>query len=311
VPYGRPPQLRAVLLRLAVLVGVWAGLVGLLVAAGEVVIHSSALTDFDHHATRVVVSSRTPALNSAMKVMTWLGSWVALLVTAVVIAALVIARRLPVLAAVVGVFAWAGEAGGVAIGKAAIGRERPPRAIWLVHAHGWSFPSGHSAVACLAFAILALCVATLARNRAVSILGWLIAGLAIAATAFSRVELGVHWTTDVIASIVFVTSWLTAIAISLGGRLRPPEPLADQAGSPEPRPRRDEVLFASAERPRPGGQPSLNAATRRKRAVMLAGQLSLNAATGRKRAVMLAGQLSLNAATRRKRAVMLAGQSSL
>jgi membrane-associated phospholipid phosphatase len=144
VPSARSPQLRAVLLRLAVLAGVRAGLVGLLVAAGEVIIHSGALTDFDHHATRVAVGSRTPALNSAMKVMTWLGSWVALVVTAVVIAVLVIARRLPVLAAVVAVLAWAGEAGGVAIGKAAVGRERPPRAIWLVHAHGWSFPSGHS-----------------------------------------------------------------------------------------------------------------------------------------------------------------------
>jgi membrane-associated phospholipid phosphatase len=100
-----------------------------------------------------------------MKAVTWLGSWVALVVTAVVAAVLVIARRLPVLAAVVAVFAWAGEAGGVAIGKAAVGRDRPPQAIWLVHAHGWSFPSGHSAVACLAFSILALCAATLARNR--------------------------------------------------------------------------------------------------------------------------------------------------
>jgi hypothetical protein len=133
------------------LVGIWAGLVGLLVAAGEVVIHSGALTDFDHHATRAAVSSRTPGLNAVMKAVTWLGSWVALLVTAVVIAVLVIAGRLPVLAAVVAVFAWAGEAGGVAIGKAAVGRERPPQAIWLVHAHGWSFPSGHSAVACLTF----------------------------------------------------------------------------------------------------------------------------------------------------------------
>jgi hypothetical protein len=44
---------------MAVLAGIWAGLVGLLVAAGEVVIHSGTLTDFDHHVTRVVVSSRT------------------------------------------------------------------------------------------------------------------------------------------------------------------------------------------------------------------------------------------------------------
>jgi hypothetical protein len=60
VPAARPPQLRAVLLRLAVLTGIWAGLVGLLVAAGEVIIRSDAVTHFDHHVTRVVVSSRTP-----------------------------------------------------------------------------------------------------------------------------------------------------------------------------------------------------------------------------------------------------------
>jgi undecaprenyl-diphosphatase len=167
-----------------------------------------------------------------MKAMTWLGSWVAVLVTAVIIAVLVITRRLPVLAAIVAVFAWAGEAGGVAIGKAVVGRRRPPRAIWLVHARGWSFPSGHSAATCLAFAILALCVATLARRRGASIAGWLTAGLAVAATAFSRVELGVHWTTDVIASVVFVASWLTAIGIVLGGRLRP-DRLAERQASRE------------------------------------------------------------------------------
>lgn len=158
-----------------VLAGVWAGLVGLLIAAGEVVTHSAAMTHFDQHATRVAVGWRTPALNSAMKAVTWLGSWVAVLVTAVIIAVPVITRRLPVLAGVVAVFAWAGEAGGVAIGKAVVGRRRPPRAIWLVHARGWSFPSGHSAVACLAFAVLALCVATLARRRAASVAGWPVA----------------------------------------------------------------------------------------------------------------------------------------
>jgi membrane-associated phospholipid phosphatase len=215
-----------------VLAGIWAGLAGLLIVAGKVVTHSAAITHFDQHAARVVVSWRTPALNSAMKAVTWLGSWVAVLVTAVIIAVLVITRRLPVLAAIVAVFAWAGEAGGVAIGKAVVGRRRPPRAIWLVHARGWSFPSGHSAAACLAFAILALCVATLARRRGASIAGWLTAGLAVAATAFSRVELGVHWTTDVIASVVFVASWLTAIGIVLGGRLRP-DRLAERQASRE------------------------------------------------------------------------------
>lgn len=147
---------------MAVLTGIWAGLVGLLIAAGEVVVHSASMTHFDQHTTRVVVSSRTAALSSAMKVVTWLGSWVALLVTVGVIALLVITRRLPVLAAVVAAFAWAGEALGVRIGKTVVSRDRPPQAIWLVRAHGWSFPSG----------------------------------------------------------VIFVSCWLTVIAIMLGGRLR-------------------------------------------------------------------------------------------
>ena len=218
--------------RLAVLAVIWAGLVGLLIAAGEFVVHSAAVTHFDQHVTKTVVNSRTAALSSVMKSVTWLGSWVALLVAAVVIVVLVSTRRLPILALVVAVVAWAGEAGGVRIGKAVVGRHRPPQVIWLVTAHGWSFPSGHTAAACLAFTALALCVATPARPRAVRILCWLIAGLAVAATGFSRVELGVHWTTDVFASVLFVAGWLTAVVLVLGGRLRPPEPVLDQAEAP-------------------------------------------------------------------------------
>jgi len=226
------PQRRVVLFRFTVLAGIWAGLVGLLVAAGELVVHSAAVTHFDDHVTRAVVNSRTAALNSVMKSVTWLGSWVALLVAAIVVVVLVITKRLPVLAIAVAVFAWAGEAAGVRIGKTVVSRDRPPQAIWLVSAHGWSFPSGHTAAACLAFAALALCVATPARPLVVRILCWLTAGLAIAATAFSRVELGVHWTTDVIASVLFMTGWLTAVAVVLGGRLRRPEPVLDQPGAP-------------------------------------------------------------------------------
>ena len=86
---------------------------------------------------------------------------------------------------------------------------------------------------------MALCVATLAAHRAAAITAWLTAGLAVSATAFSRVELGMHWTTDVIASVVLVTSWLTAIGILLGGRLRRPERPADQTVVSESQPDSD------------------------------------------------------------------------
>jgi undecaprenyl-diphosphatase len=211
-----------VLPRLAVLTAIWAGLVGLLVAAGEVITRSTAVTGFDQRVTRNVLDSRTATLNSVMRVVTWLGSWVALTAVAIVVVLLVIRKRLPMVAAIVAVVAWAGEALGVRIAKEAVTRDRPPQDIWLVTAHGWSFPSGHAATASLAFTALALCVAVLTRDRLARILTWLAAVLAIAATAFSRVELGVHWTTDVIASVIFVTCWLTAITLTLSSRLRVP-----------------------------------------------------------------------------------------
>jgi undecaprenyl-diphosphatase len=211
-----------VLPRLAVLTAIWAGLVGLLIAVGEVITRSTAVTGFDQRVTRNVVDSRTATLNSVMRVVTWLGSWVALTAVAIVVVLLVIRKRLPIVAALVAVFAWAGEALGVRIAKEAVTRARPPQDIWLVTARGWSFPSGHAATASLAFTLLALCVGVLTRHRLARVIAWLTAALAIAATAFSRVELGVHWTTDVIASVVFVTCWLTAITLTLSSRLRVP-----------------------------------------------------------------------------------------
>jgi hypothetical protein len=47
-----------VLFRFMVLAGIWAGLVGLLIAAGELVTHSAAITHLDDHVTRAVVNSR-------------------------------------------------------------------------------------------------------------------------------------------------------------------------------------------------------------------------------------------------------------
>jgi membrane-associated phospholipid phosphatase len=67
---------------------------------------------------------------------------------------------------------------------------------------------------------VALGIAAVSRHRLVQMLGWLLAGLAVAATAFSRVELGVHWTTDVMASVIFASGWVAAVTLSLGATLQ-------------------------------------------------------------------------------------------
>jgi undecaprenyl-diphosphatase len=81
-----------------------------------------------------------------------------------------------------------------------------------VVAHGWAFPSGHAANAVVVFATAAALVARLSSYRAARVLCWTAGGLLVALVGFSRIELGVHWTTDVVAGAVWASAW-TAIVV--------------------------------------------------------------------------------------------------
>ncbi len=199
----------------------WAALTGLLIAAGVAVEHSSSVGTFDRHVTSVVVAHRTPVLNDVMKAVTWLGSWVVLVATGGLLVGLTLSRRLPIGAVVVAVIAWAGESGGVTLAKHVVKRDRPPEHLRLVSAHGWSWPSGHTAVAVVVFTTVALVVVAVVPKSVYRALAWALAALAVGAVAFSRVELAVHWTTDVIASMVFVAAWLVVLFSMSASDIRP------------------------------------------------------------------------------------------
>jgi membrane-associated phospholipid phosphatase len=207
--------------RVLVLILAWAGLTGILIAVGVGVTHSSSVNAFDRHVTSVVVAHRTPVLDAVMKAVTWLGSWVALVATGILLVVLALRRRIPMAAVVLAVVAWAGENSGVTLAKHVVERDRPPQDLRLVSAHGWSWPSGHTAVALLVFTTVALVVAAIAPRSGYRMLAWVLAALAVAAVAFSRVELGVHWTTDVIASIIFVAAWLVVLFALFDSDIRP------------------------------------------------------------------------------------------
>lgn len=215
---------RAVAIRAVLLVLTWIGLTGLLIGAGELVTHSATIAHFDRHITFSVVAHRTPPLDATMKAVTWLGSWVAVAVTGGIFLVLVAIRRLPSVVLVLAAVAWVGEFAAVNIVKNVVDRQRPPENLWLVNAHGGSFPSGHAANGTLVFTSLAVVLYLLARARATRVTGWLAACLGIVTVGSSRVELGVHWTTDVIASVIVVAGWLAAIGYLFFSRLPPISP---------------------------------------------------------------------------------------
>jgi undecaprenyl-diphosphatase len=82
-----------------------------------------------------------------------------------------------------------------------IDRPRPPERLWRTHWSGPSFPSRHTTLATAGTALVAGSMTGRTRRGVV----WSVAG----GVGFSRLVLGVHWPSDVLAGWLFATGALT------------------------------------------------------------------------------------------------------
>ncbi len=108
-----------------------------------------------------------------------------------------------------------------------VGRQRP-QVNQLVDWGGSSFPSGHSAAAAACWAAIALVLFRHVGPKLRPLIAALAFGIACAVAA-SRVLLGVHWLTDVIAGVVVGWAWFSLVALAFGGRLQRLGEPADRA----------------------------------------------------------------------------------
>ncbi|WP_235912778.1 phosphatase PAP2 family protein [Croceibacterium salegens] len=129
-------------------------------------------------------------------------------------------RREAILLAATVALGWAVD-GGI---KALVGRPRPEIVPHLTEAAGASFPSGHSFNSAVVYIAIALAFATLSARQTVR---FTIIGTAIALSlviAWSRVWLGVHFPSDVIAGWLGGAGWAFLSAAVLA---RPAQIAAD------------------------------------------------------------------------------------
>jgi membrane-associated phospholipid phosphatase len=95
--------------------------------------------------------------------------------------------------------------------KQAIQRPRPSYAAAILHGHSFSFPSGHALASLVAYGMTAYFVVVLwlsdASSRTVTTLA---ATILILAIGVSRLYLGVHYLTDVLAGYAAGAVWLSA-----------------------------------------------------------------------------------------------------
>ncbi len=127
-------------------------------------------------------------------------------------------------------------AAGVALGKGIVGRSRPPVALHLVAESDASFPSGHATDTTALRVTLARVAAVFMLRRPLARIVPVAGALLVSgAVGLSRLVLGVHWPTDVVAGWALGTAIALAVTltVSIAVRLAPDDP--EPATKPNPR----------------------------------------------------------------------------
>jgi undecaprenyl-diphosphatase len=187
------------------LVAVALAFVGFAVAAA--IDGGSLLLRVDQPIERFVITHRSAWLDDVFRRISFFGSTPVVLIGGLVLAA-VAWRRCRVVAALVVVATLARPLMEFTL-KESVGRHRPTLA-QLVNGEGHSFPSGHVLAAAALWAMVPVVLSLYTQSRRV----WWVAAIgavsAVALIGASRVYLGVHWASDVIAGTL-------AAALLLGG----------------------------------------------------------------------------------------------
>jgi membrane-associated phospholipid phosphatase len=200
-----------------VVTGVVGGLVFLVLMVGagavyDAVTEADGVAGLDRPVLDWVISVRTPLSEVAVTAFTNLGTTLPMVAIG---GSLTLALYLAYRRRTIVVLMLVAAAGGVTftiVGKALVGRSRPPLADAVPpYEDSFSFPSGHTLNSTVVAGMLAYLVVWLAPRvwmRVAAVAGATLWALAM---GLSRVFLGHHWLTDVVFAWLFALGWLALL----------------------------------------------------------------------------------------------------
>jgi undecaprenyl-diphosphatase len=216
-----------------------------LLAAGVVIVLFAALASqvtegetqqFDDAFRMAVHGLSSPRATSVLHAITQLGS-PAVLIPLTVVAAWVFLELRRIRGAILLSATMVGVTLLNWVLKLAFQRARPAPFFDLTMPASYSFPSGHALSSFCFYAALAALITVRLRSRPLRVAVWAAAALVIAAVGFSRIYLGVHYISDVVAGYAAGFVWVLTVASA--------DRMFRRADKPGPR--------AAAAEPPPGG----------------------------------------------------------
>ena len=158
----------------------------------------SFITDLDRNILDVVLVQRGDTRSSFFLFFTYLANWEIIASLSIVIALIMLlARKLRAMWLFITSLAL-GQAASLLF-KYLLSRSRPDTAHALIEQGGYSFPSGHALGAFIFYGVLAYLLGTLLKKHWQHIFIIISTILLIGLIGASRLYLGVHWLSDVIA----------------------------------------------------------------------------------------------------------------
>jgi membrane-associated phospholipid phosphatase len=178
----------------------------------ESVVDADGVAGLDHPVLDAAKSVRSPALNLVITGYTDIGGTVGMPILALVTTVVLALRRRSWTPVILIVIAAAGSLLMTIAGKQLIGRTRPLLADAVPpYEYSASFPSGHSLNSVVIAGVVAYLVILRLKSRRSRIWTAALAAAFAVTIGLSRVYLGHHWLTDVLAAWTLGLAWLALV----------------------------------------------------------------------------------------------------